>query len=87
MCLGVFSMASQEMSPRSSHFPFVHRQRGAIRASSCSTFLVAVGSDGFAYCFYERASVDESHYRPAHLTVARFNLEWLTAGKDRLEQR
>jgi Neuraminidase (sialidase) len=48
---------------------------------------LAVGSDGFAYCFYERASVDESHYRPAHLTVARFNLEWLTDGKDRLEQR
>ena len=35
-----------------------------------------------AYCFYERASVDTSHYRPRYLTVARFNLEWLTDGKD-----
>ncbi|MHC4424930.1 MAG: sialidase family protein [Planctomycetota bacterium] len=44
---------------------------------------LAVGPDGFVYCFYERASVDTSHYRPAYLTVARFNLEWLTDGKDR----
>ena len=43
---------------------------------------LAVGPDGFAYCFYERASVDTSHYRPRYLTVARFNLEWLTDGKD-----
>lgn len=46
---------------------------------------LAVGPDGFAYCFYERASVDDSHYRPAYLTLARFNLEWLTDGKDRFE--
>ena len=46
---------------------------------------LAVGPDGFAYCFYERASVDGSHYRPAYLTLARFNLEWLTDGKDRFE--
>ena len=46
---------------------------------------LAVGPDGFAYCFYERASVDTSHYRPAFLTLARFNLEWLTDGKDRFE--
>jgi Neuraminidase (sialidase) len=46
---------------------------------------LAVGPDGFAYCFYERASVDSSHYRPAYLTVARFNLEWLTEGEDRVE--
>ncbi|MGD8499908.1 MAG: sialidase family protein [Phycisphaerales bacterium] len=42
---------------------------------------LAIGPDGFAYCFYERASVDTSHYRPAYLTVARFNLEWLTDGE------
>ncbi len=46
---------------------------------------LAVGPDGFAYCFYERGSVDDSHYRPAHLTVACFNLEWLTDGGDRFE--
>jgi Neuraminidase (sialidase) len=46
---------------------------------------LAVGPNGFVYCFYERASVDSSHYRPAYLTVARFNLEWLTDGKGHLE--
>jgi hypothetical protein len=29
--------------------------------------------------------VDESHYRPAFLTVARFNLEWLTEDRDHFE--
>ena len=46
---------------------------------------MAVGEDGMAYCFYERGSVDTSHYRPAQLTVARFNLQWLTNGQDRFE--
>ncbi|TKJ33197.1 MAG: exo-alpha-sialidase [Planctomycetes bacterium B3_Pla] len=46
---------------------------------------LAVSPDGLAYCFYERGSVDDSHYRPAHLTVTRFNLEWLTDGGDRFE--
>ncbi|MHC4432479.1 MAG: sialidase family protein [Planctomycetota bacterium] len=46
---------------------------------------LAVGGDGQVYCFYERGSVDTSHYRPAQLTVARFNLEWLTEGRDRFE--
>ncbi len=46
---------------------------------------LAVGEDGLAYCFYERGSVDTSHYRPAQLTVGRFNLEWLTSGRDRFE--
>jgi hypothetical protein len=46
---------------------------------------LTAGPDGFAYCFYERASVDDSAYHPAYLTVARFNLEWLTEGKDSFE--
>ena len=46
---------------------------------------LAVGPDGFVYCFYERGSVDTSHYRPATLTVARFNLEWLTDSRDHFE--
>ncbi|MHC4703553.1 MAG: sialidase family protein, partial [Planctomycetota bacterium] len=46
---------------------------------------LAAGPDGIAYCFYERGSVDTSHYRPAYLTVARFNLEWLTDGRDKFE--
>jgi Neuraminidase (sialidase) len=38
---------------------------------------LAVGPDKTIYCFYERGSVDESHYRPKTLCVARFNLAWL----------
>ena len=46
---------------------------------------LAAGPGGSVYCFYERGSVDTSHYRPAHLTVARFNLQWLTNGADKFE--
>ncbi len=46
---------------------------------------LAVGPDGTAYCFYERGSFGGHHHNTAHLCVARFNLEWLTDGKDRLE--
>jgi sialidase-1 len=48
---------------------------------------LAVGPDGVIYCFYERGSADgKSSTRTARLTVARFNLEWLTDGKDKLAQ-
>jgi len=43
---------------------------------------LAVGSDGTIYCFYERGSRG-AHHNTAHLCVARFNLEWLTDGRDR----
>lgn len=46
---------------------------------------LAVGPGGSVYCFYERGSVDTSHYRPAHLTLARFDLEWLTDGAEKFE--
>ncbi len=46
---------------------------------------LAVGPNGTIYCFYERGSTDgKSSYRTGLLTVARFNLEWLTNGKDSL---
>jgi hypothetical protein len=46
---------------------------------------LAVGPDGTIYCFYERGSGDDkSSYRTRFLTVARFNLEYLTDGKDSL---
>jgi Neuraminidase (sialidase) len=48
---------------------------------------LAVGPDGMIYCLYERGSADGSHFRPTRLCVARFNLEWLTDGKDRLRGR
>lgn len=39
---------------------------------------------GEILCLYENASVDGSDYRTGRLTLARFNLEWLTSGKDSL---
>jgi len=42
---------------------------------------LAVLSDGTILCLYERGT-----NRPAYLTLARFNLEWLTDGKDTYEQ-
>jgi sialidase-1 len=46
---------------------------------------LAVGPDGTVYCFYERGSGDDkSSVRTRFLTVARFNLEYLTDGKDSL---
>jgi len=44
---------------------------------------LAVLPNGTILCFYERGSSDgKSSTRTTHLTVARFNLEWLTDGKD-----
>jgi sialidase-1 len=46
---------------------------------------LTVGPDGTIYCFYERGSTDgKSSTRTERLTVARFNLEWLSDGKDKL---
>ena len=43
---------------------------------------LAVGPDGTIYCFYESSSTDNTIYRTRQLTLARFNLEWLTDGRD-----
>jgi sialidase-1 len=44
---------------------------------------MAVAKDGTILCFYERGSTDGKNiYKTGLLTVARFNLEWLTDGKD-----
>jgi sialidase-1 len=48
---------------------------------------LAVGPDGTIYLFYERGSVSGSHFNPGSLCVARFNVEWLTEGLDRLPKR
>jgi sialidase-1 len=46
---------------------------------------LAVGPDGTVYCLYERGSTDgKDIFATNYLTVARFNLEWLTDGKDSL---
>jgi sialidase-1 len=43
---------------------------------------LAVAPDGMIYCFYERGEVVMKQYTTRSLTMARFNLEWLTDGKD-----
>ena len=46
---------------------------------------LAVANDGTVLLFYERGSTDgKDIYRTGLLTVARFNLEWLTDGRDAL---
>jgi sialidase-1 len=46
---------------------------------------LAVGPKGTVYCLYERGAADgKSAIRTKSLCVARFNLEWLTGGKDSL---
>ena len=47
---------------------------------------LAVGPDGTIYCFYECASTDGNVYRSGNLTLARFNLPWLTDGHDALPE-
>ena len=47
---------------------------------------LAVAKDGTILLFYERGSTDGANiYKTGSLTVARFNLEWLTDGKDTLQ--
>jgi sialidase-1 len=46
---------------------------------------LAVGPDGTIYCLYERGSIDGKNiFATKYLTVARFNVEWLSEGKDSL---
>lgn len=48
---------------------------------------LTVGADGSIYCFFERGGLGDNHFRTAFLTVARFDLEWLTDGKDSMPKR
>lgn len=48
---------------------------------------LTVGKDGAIYCFFERGGLGDNHFRTASLTLVRFDLEWLTDGKDSLEKR
>jgi sialidase-1 len=43
---------------------------------------LAATPDGTMFCFYERGGIAADHFKTAALTMARFNLEWLTDGKD-----
>jgi len=44
---------------------------------------LAVGPDGMIYLIYERGTPSDRGTHVKYLTVARFNLEWLTDGDDR----
>lgn len=46
---------------------------------------LAVAKDGTILCLYERGDPNDTRFRPASLTLARFNLEWLTDGKERMK--
>ncbi len=48
---------------------------------------LAVGRDGTIFCFYEAAGADGALSKSGRLTLARFNLEWLTGGKDSLKSK
>jgi len=45
---------------------------------------LAVGPDGTIFCLYECSSTDGNGYRTGRITFARFNLPWLTEGRDTL---
>ncbi|MDZ7639398.1 MAG: hypothetical protein U5J83_14280 [Bryobacterales bacterium] len=46
---------------------------------------IGVGADSAIYCFYERGGLGDNAFRTAALTLAKFDLAWLTEGKDTLE--
>jgi len=48
---------------------------------------MAVGSDKSIYLLFEREGIDGSQYQIKYLTVAKFNLTWLTDGKDALRKK
>jgi Neuraminidase (sialidase) len=54
----------------------------ALEAGASGYSDLANAQDGTILCFYERGAAEKNMYRTRWLTVARFNLEWLTDGKD-----
>ena len=47
---------------------------------------LAVLSDGTILCLYEQGYIADNPYNNRYMTVARFNLEWLTDGTDSLKR-
>lgn len=45
---------------------------------------IAFGRNGWIYCLYERGEIGGNLLNTRYLTIARFNLEWLTDGRDSL---
>lgn len=48
---------------------------------------LAVARDGTILCFFERGAPGDNRFQSRFLTLARFNLEWLTEGKDNLRNK
>ena len=48
---------------------------------------LAVGPDGTIFCFYEKRDLNQKGHRSQILTLATFNLEWLTNGNDSMESK
>jgi sialidase-1 len=46
---------------------------------------LAVLPDGKILCLYEKGEKQAKGFKTAFLTLAMFNLEWLTAGKDSMK--
>jgi Neuraminidase (sialidase) len=53
-----------------------------IEAGSSGYSDLAATNDGAILCFYERGAAEKNMYHTRFLTVARFNLEWLTEGSN-----
>jgi sialidase-1 len=53
-----------------------------IDAGSSGYCDLAVGPDGWMYCLFERGTGQSRT-----LSVAKFNVEWLTDGRDRIEKK
>jgi len=45
---------------------------------------LAVGPDGTIYCLYEGGAAGGNMFHNTHLSIARFDLDWLTDGRDHL---
>ena len=48
---------------------------------------LAIGKDYSIFCLYERDCPIDKDFDTAAMTFARFNLEWLTDGKDKIEMK
>ena len=54
----------------------------AIESGTSGYADLAVGTDGTIFCFYERGTAGGGDYNPRSLCLARFDVRWLTGGKD-----
>jgi sialidase-1 len=78
------SQAWQDLTVKLSYDECDHwKEARLVEQGPCGSSDLAVGPDGTIYCFYEHGTMAA----PATLRLARFNLEWLTRGKDHLDRK